>query len=117
MRSLSRRNALTGAILAVVAPSEAVAAPDPHVEWLEEWRALYVRYETEEASLGDPEGLYEQMWRIADCVHDTQATSARGLIAKLEFFRESNFRFADCYVDPESANAIVDEAIAFIRGI
>jgi hypothetical protein len=114
MHSLSRRDAFTSALLAAVAPSEVLAEHDPHLAWLEEWRALR---DVNRADLEDgieDDDVRAKMRRIAIKIRHTPAVSGEGLVAKLEFFQESNFHFSDCYVDPDEANEIVGEIIAFL---
>lgn len=113
MHSLSRRDVLSGVLLTAVAPSKALAVPDPHTAWLEEWRALHDLYES---LPDDPDGLHAELWRIVELTDETPATTAQGLIAKLELFRDSHFGFDGCYVDPETANRMIDQTIAFLGG-
>ena len=111
--ALTRRQAITAATAAAIIPTSATATPiDPHFAWLEEWRALTAQVDDDSECDDD---LHDLIREIADRIEATPAVTPQGLIAKLEFFRESNFCFEDCYVSPVQANAAIDEAVHFLE--
>ncbi|MEM9670642.1 MAG: hypothetical protein AAF950_17130 [Pseudomonadota bacterium] len=83
--TLSRRTALTGALLAAVMPSEAVA--DPHPAWLEEWRTLDQRF-TDANSDEEARTLVPRLNQLIELIVDTPATTPEGMIAKIQAIRE-----------------------------
>jgi len=107
---MRRRTVLTGALLAAVAPSGA----DPHIAWLEEWRALRDRYNTlPDDGFDDFDGLWDRMMVLADRMYSTRPTSPDGVIAQLRFLQE-DCAFFDFTVNPESTNNVISGVVDFL---
>lgn len=116
-KTATRRTILTSTTVAAILPTAAAhaTAADPHPAWLEEWRELTAfRSANREDGMEDDAALNRAINETADRIEDTPATTPAGLAAKFEFFREFNLDFDDCYVDPDGANALISEAVAFL---
>lgn len=114
---MRRRDALTGALLAAVAPSATAAPVDPHMAWLEEWRALMKAFEAlPDDGPADPYGWFDRMWQLAHLIADTPATSADGIIAANEFLCLHSEEFRTIGENPEIYRPILKQTISFLRG-
>ena len=112
MRSLSRRTALTGALLAAVMPSEAEA--DPHPQWLDEWRALNHRF-TDAGSDEEARAIVPRLNQLIELIVDTPATTPAGMIAKIQAIREDTLvHISDDLVTP---SAIFDQVEQFLGAL
>jgi hypothetical protein len=113
--AVSRRQAIVAVSAVAVLPKIDEASPvDPHIAWLQEWRALNERDKAAMEVGNDDDSIYADMCVIADRIEKKPASTAEGLAAKLRLFAESNGNFEDCFIDPRAIKARIDEVIAFL---
>jgi len=109
---MRRREALAGALLAAVAPSEALAAPDPHMAWLEEWRELDRRFS--DADDGDMQKLVADMASLMDLIEKTPAQTPAGMMAKIDAVNEDILVHLDGYEDVRAPKELLRQIKAFL---
>ena len=112
MTALSRRTALTGALLAAVMPSEAEA--DPHPAWLDEWRTLDQRF-TDAGSDEEARALVPRLNQLIELIVDTPARTPAGTIAKIQAIRGDTL--VHLCEDVVAPSAIFDQVERFLGAL
>lgn len=114
---VSRRQAITAATAAAIIPTTASAAIDPHPTWLEEWRALTEIEATLPDDSPDPGPIDHAIAQLEDLIASTQATTSRGVIAKLQLYRGRGSDYGDRLTEDVGADCILVQIERFLEAL